>query len=80
MMIILLAHSVVRTVKNPDGLDYPRWEPSLTKEVEEHLSRWTDAILFGRLDVKAREERKGRAKGGAWTSPCTRGQAVRRRA
>jgi hypothetical protein len=64
MGVILLAHSVVRNMKNPEGLDYPRWEPPLLKEVQEHLDRWCDAILFGRFDVtvEAKDAKATRGK------------------
>jgi hypothetical protein len=68
LAVILLAHSVVKTFKNPEGLDYPRWEPPLLKEVQEHLDRWCDAILFGKFEVIAeaqdKKARSGKAVGG----------------
>jgi AAA domain len=68
MACILLAHSVVKNVKNPEGLDYPRWEPPLYKETQEHLDRWADAILFGKFETFVEGDNakatKGKARGG----------------
>lgn len=67
MSVILLAHSQVKTFRNPSGADYDRWEPVLAKESWAHLDRWADMILFGMFEVVAEEKRgqsKAKAKGG----------------
>jgi hypothetical protein len=75
MAVILPAHSVVKTFKNPEGVDYPRWEPPIFKEVQEHLDRWCDAILFGKYEVHAespdKKATKGKAYGGQDRILCT---------
>ncbi len=63
MAVLLLAHSVVKNFKNPEGVDFPRWELPLAKEVHEHFDRWCDAILFGRFEVFAEKEDKKALKG-----------------
>lgn len=68
MGVILLAHSKVKTAKNPEGLDYERWEPVLVSEVQGHLERWCDAILFGKFEVHVQgrdgKATKGKARDG----------------
>lgn len=58
MGIILLAHSQVKTFKNPQGPDYDRWEPTLSAQAWAHLDRWADLILFGQFEVWT-EQKKG---------------------
>jgi hypothetical protein len=65
MSIILLAHSVVKNVKNPQGLDYPFWGPPLLPAVQEHLDRWCDAILFGEFEVTVQSKDAKATKGKA---------------
>lgn len=64
--IILLAHSQVKTFRNPQGPDYDRWEPVLAKESWAHLDRWADMVLFGQFEVIAEEKKgqKAKARGG----------------
>lgn len=68
MGIILLAHSQVKTFKNPSGPDYDRWEPTLAQQTWAHLDRWADMILFGQFEVvteqKDRRATKAKATGG----------------
>jgi len=64
MGVILLAHSQVKTFKNPQGPDYDRWEPTLTQQTWAHLDRWADMILFGQFEVATvqKDRRLSKAK------------------
>jgi AAA domain len=66
MGIFLLCHSSVRTFANPEGPNYDRWEPTLSKEAWAHLDRWCDMILFGTHETvtPGKENQKSKAKGG----------------
>lgn len=79
MGIIVLCHSQVRTFKNPEGADYDRWEPVLSKESWAFFDRWFDMILFGNFQTFA-EEKKGqgktKAKGGQDRILCTERHAA----
>ena len=47
MSVILLAHAVVSTFKNPEGPDFDRFTPAVHKTTWSELHRWADCILFG---------------------------------
>lgn len=67
MRIVLCCHSSVRSTKNPDGPDYDKIEPSLSKPAWGFTSRWADMILCGSFDVSVGKEnprdKTQRAKG-----------------
>ena len=46
MGIILLAHSKVKRINNPDGDDYDKHIPDITEAGWQPLMRWSDMILF----------------------------------
>jgi hypothetical protein len=65
MMIILLAHSKVKTFKNPFGDDYDRFVPEMHEKTWGHVAKWADIIMFGNFDViadKAKGELKAKGK------------------
>jgi hypothetical protein len=74
LSILALCHSQVRTFKNPEGLDYDRWEPVLAKETWGHIDRWADMILFGNFETfaESKEARatKAKARGGQQRVLC----------
>lgn len=47
MNVIFLAHSQVKTFKNPEGPDYDRYSPKLNERVGAVLQEWVDVLLFG---------------------------------
>jgi len=67
MSIILLCHAAPKTVRNPEGNDYDRWEPVLERPTANTLARWADMILFGAFEVVLSGEKdpkkKAKAKG-----------------
>lgn len=65
--IIFLAHSTVKTFKNPMGEDYDRYELKTHKYVSSLLKEWSDCVLFGNYDVNldVKKNRKGETIGKA---------------
>ncbi len=64
MEIILLAHSTLRTVTNPSGPDYSRYEGKLNKGALALVKEWTDVNLFAIHDetvTKIKGEMKSKA-------------------
>lgn len=59
MSIVLLAHSRIKEAKNPEGDNYDRYEPDVSKETLATLSRWSDAMLFMNFYIVVKED-KGR--------------------
>lgn len=51
MAILCLLHSQVKTFQNPEGNNYDRWEPVLSKQAWSVFDRWFDAILFGQFET-----------------------------
>jgi hypothetical protein len=64
MMIVLLAHSLVRPFKNPEGEDYDRYIADMHHKTWSVTHKWADMILFANYYVEAEKERgQSRAKG-----------------
>ena len=79
MGVMLLAHSQVKTFKNPSGPDYDRWEPTLSQQAWSHLDRWADMILFGYFETYTEQKDKRATKAKA-TGGTARIIATQRRA
>lgn len=69
MTILLLAHSEVKSFKNPSGADYDRWEMKCHKSVAGLLGEWADIIGFAQHEDVAVTDEKKRSRAG-WTG-CT---------
>ncbi len=69
MNIILLAHTQLRTFKNPEGEDFDRYELKLHQKAAGILKEWVKAVLFANFEqyaVKADKDKNNkfaRAKG-----------------
>lgn len=64
MHIILLAHSVIRSFKNPVGDDYDRFELKLNAKAAGIWKEWPDAVLFASHDdVASKDTRTKRVRG-----------------
>lgn len=61
MVILLLAHSEVRTFKNPTGEDYDRHEPKCYKKIGGLLKEWSDVVLFAEFQVFTLEKTNKKA-------------------
>lgn len=55
MIIIMLAHSMVKTFQNPDGDNYDQYRLALHDKTAAMLKEWCDAVLFANYDVKIRK-------------------------
>jgi len=71
MEIILLAHSTLRTVTNPSGPDYSRYEGKLNKGALALVKEWTDVNLFA-----IHEETVSKIKGEMKSKVTTSGRRV----
>src|SRR5690606_39142571 len=56
MHIILIAHSQIRTFRNPIGEDFDRYQMALHEKSAAVIRQWADALLFARHEVIVREE------------------------
>lgn len=62
--IILVAHSIIRTFKNPEGEDYDRYEMKLNAKAAGLIREWSDAVLFANYETYANKDKKtSRVKG-----------------
>lgn len=67
MHIILLAHSSIRTYKNPSGEDFDRYELKINPKASSLLKEWADCVLFANYDVQAVLDTKTKRVRGADT-------------
>lgn len=58
MGVILLAHSVIRTFKNPEGEDFDRYELKLNLKAGGFLKEWSRAVLFARYETFTNKDGK----------------------
>jgi hypothetical protein len=63
MHIIPIAHSWVKTFKNPAGEDYDRYEMKLHAKAAGIWREWCDAVLFAAHETYTYESDSGRVKG-----------------
>lgn len=63
MAIILIAHSVRKTVKNPQGDDYEQWQIKLHDKAAGLLKEWVDVVGFAEHEIATYENDSGRVKG-----------------
>lgn len=67
--VILIAHDCVKTVPNPSGEDWIRWEPRLQdpstgkSSIKLRVKEWADHVLFYSYDVVADEDKKAQGQG-----------------
>jgi len=58
MNVILLAHSWIKSFKNPEGLDFDRYELKLHPKAGGLIKEWPKAVLFANHETIATEEKK----------------------
>jgi AAA domain len=64
MNIIILAHSHVKTFKNPEGDDYDRYEMKLHKGASALIREWADSVLFANHETLVdKDDKTKRTKG-----------------
>lgn len=64
MSIMLLAHTRIKTFKNPSGADYDRFTPDMHDKSWSLSHKWADVILFGNYETfvnEADSKKKGKA-------------------
>lgn len=62
MNIILLAHSHIRSFKNPEGDDFDRYELKIHHKAAGVIQEWADEVLFANYETFTHES-KGRVRG-----------------
>jgi len=62
MNVVLIAHSQLRTFKNPEGPDFDRYELKLHHKAGGLFREWADSVLFAAYETFA-VEKKGRVRG-----------------
>lgn len=64
MNVILLAHSWIKTFKNPEGEDYDRWQMKLNDKASGLVREWARTVLFAKWEKFAvKDEKTKRPKG-----------------
>jgi len=64
MHVVLLAHSHIKSFKNPEGHDFDRYELKLNLKAAGLVKEWADAVLFANFETFAAEDKRTkRAKG-----------------
>jgi hypothetical protein len=64
MNIVVLAHSWVKTFKNPEEAgDYDRYELALHHKAGGMIKQWSDCVLFGNYETFTHKADGGRTKG-----------------
>lgn len=63
MNVVLLAHSLVKTFKNPEGEDYDRYNLKIHEKAAGLFKEWVDACLFANYETFVDKSGGGRAKG-----------------
>lgn len=58
MHVVLLAHSHVKSFKNPEGEDFDRYEPKLHAKASGLIREWADAVLFATYETFAKTDQK----------------------
>lgn len=53
MHVVMLAHSQVKTFKNPAGPDFDRWEMKCHYRIAKVIEEWAENLLFGFFQVDA---------------------------
>jgi hypothetical protein len=61
--IILIAHSVRKSVKNPEGDDYEQWQCKLHDKAAGLIKEWVDVVGYASHEVLTMENDSGRIKG-----------------
>lgn len=63
MAIVVLAHTKVKTFKNPEGPDYDRYAVDVHEKTWSLTHKWGDMVLFGTFYTTVEKEKGERAKG-----------------
>jgi hypothetical protein len=58
MHVLFLAHSSIRSFKNPQGDDFDRYEMKLNAKAGGLIKEWCDAVLFANYETFAKKDEK----------------------
>jgi hypothetical protein len=68
MHVVLLAHSHLKTKKNPEGTDFDRYTLKINEKASGLFKEWCDTVLFANyaiyVDTKSKKDAKGKGYGG----------------
>ncbi len=67
MLIVVTAHSIVKTFKNPEGDDFDRWQLSMNDKAAGLWKQWCDDVLFAKHDVGTMKDTKSKRVRGVST-------------
>ncbi len=63
MHVLLLAHSHIKSFKNPEGPDWERYELKLNQKAAGVMKEWSDAVLFANYETFAVADKAKRVRG-----------------
>jgi|WetSurSiteA1Bulk_404760.scaffolds.fasta_scaffold17502_3 hypothetical protein len=63
MNIVLLAHTQIKSFKNPEGDDFDRYELKLNGKAAALVKEWANAVFFVNFEVIAAQDLKKRVRG-----------------
>lgn len=63
MIVIVLAHSHVKSYNNPGGDDYDRYQMKVAPKLAALLNEWPDAVLFADYETLTKKEKGKKTKG-----------------
>jgi hypothetical protein len=63
MHVILLAHSHIKTFRNPEGEDFDRYQLKLHDKAAGLVKEWSEEVLFMRQETLVHKEKHKKAKG-----------------
>ena len=68
VMVLVLAHTMIKPFNNPTGENYDRYEPKLAKKSAGLMKEWADCVLFAEFETFVSSGAKGmKAKGAGGT-------------
>jgi hypothetical protein len=62
MMVVLLAHTGLQTVKHPSEGDYSKFAPDIEKPVWARIAKWCDIIMRADYETTVLRQDRGKAK------------------
>jgi hypothetical protein len=58
MIVVVTAHSAVKTFKNPEGDDFDRWQVAMNEKAAALWRQWCDDFLFAKHEVGTTKDAK----------------------
>ncbi len=80
MHVILLAHSTVRTFKNPEGADFDRYNLKLQDRAAGFFKEWSDIVLFANYETFVEKDSTSKKPGKGFSADNARMIFTERRA